>query len=408
MAEWDEVAGHVFISYVREDSLAVDQLQRTFEAAGIPVWRDTASLWPGQDWQARIERAITEGALVFIACFSSNSFSRETSFQNEELALAIGQLRLRAGDDPWLIPVCLDDCVVPARDIGGGRTLASIHRADLFGEGYGEGIARLVATVLRVLGRRPVASGRAPPGPGAGGDAAAGTMSAAIGQLVRDAAGVGFLPEAALRLARSEIERVAWFVRGLGEGRATYYGEDQDWLLTLARQARMTIDATSTTHVDGGMYMPAGGARVPGFAGGFWHSALGQRYLSAQRAAANRGVAIRRLFILSLPSSASCASIQPGLPEDDEELKKICSMQIKAGVKVRILGYARVPDALKSLFYDFAIFDGELCYEVIPAPRLNFSAEPTADKTDLTARTDYVQGRRALFEELWELGQAAD
>ena len=32
--------GHAFISYVREDSGEVDDLQRILEASGIPVWRN--------------------------------------------------------------------------------------------------------------------------------------------------------------------------------------------------------------------------------------------------------------------------------------------------------------------------------------------------------------------------------
>ncbi len=39
---------HAFISYVREDSGEIDALQKMLEAAGIPVWRDTTSLWPGE------------------------------------------------------------------------------------------------------------------------------------------------------------------------------------------------------------------------------------------------------------------------------------------------------------------------------------------------------------------------
>jgi hypothetical protein len=41
----------------------------------------------GQDWRSMIRQAITSNALVFIACFSNNSLSRETSYQNEELTL---------------------------------------------------------------------------------------------------------------------------------------------------------------------------------------------------------------------------------------------------------------------------------------------------------------------------------
>src|SRR5229473_3104195 len=57
--------------------------------------------------------------------------------QNEELTVAIDQLRLRLPGVPWLIPIRFDDCDIPALDLGGGRTLASIQRADLFGDCYG-------------------------------------------------------------------------------------------------------------------------------------------------------------------------------------------------------------------------------------------------------------------------------
>jgi TIR domain/SEC-C motif len=147
-----KVAGHVFISYVREDSHRVDQLQRILQAAGLPVWRDTADLWPGEDWRTKIRRAITDNALVFIACFSRASLARDTSYQNEELTLAIEQMRLRRPDDPWLIPVRFDDCEIPDWDIGGGRTLMSNQRADLLGDGFDDGAARLVGAILRILG----------------------------------------------------------------------------------------------------------------------------------------------------------------------------------------------------------------------------------------------------------------
>lgn len=65
--------------------------------------------------------------------------------------LAIEQLRLRPADDSWLIPVRFDDCQIPDRDIGAGRTLGSIHRADLFGQGYDRNASRLAEAILRRL-----------------------------------------------------------------------------------------------------------------------------------------------------------------------------------------------------------------------------------------------------------------
>jgi transcriptional regulator with XRE-family HTH domain len=151
----EKPVGHVFISYVREDSHHVDRLQNILEAAGIPVWRDTASIWPGQDWREKIRSAITDNALVFIACFSRISFGRDKSYQNEELTLAIEQLRLRQPENPWLIPIRFDECEIPDREIGGGRRLGSIQRADLFGDRFDEGAARLLATIQRIFGADP-------------------------------------------------------------------------------------------------------------------------------------------------------------------------------------------------------------------------------------------------------------
>ncbi|HCU91459.1 MAG TPA: hypothetical protein DHU96_01330 [Actinobacteria bacterium] len=61
------MAWRVFISYVRENSREVDELQERLEPAGVRVWRDTADLWPGEDWRAKIRQAITQNALVFMA-----------------------------------------------------------------------------------------------------------------------------------------------------------------------------------------------------------------------------------------------------------------------------------------------------------------------------------------------------
>lgn len=154
--------GHAFISYVREDASRVDRLQAILEAAGVRVWRDTADLWPGEDWRSRIRQAITRNALAFIICFSKNSEARAVSGQNEELILAVDQLRLRRPDQPWLIPVRFDDVEIPSVDLGGGRTLNSIQRADLIGDAWDHGAARLVASVVRALDK-PVEGSTLPP-----------------------------------------------------------------------------------------------------------------------------------------------------------------------------------------------------------------------------------------------------
>lgn len=210
-------------------------------------------------------------------------------------------------------------------------------------------------------------------------------VSAHIERLVNNVTGLtGALPGVALRLARSEIDRVALFLQGLGGGLAVYGGEDQDWLLALVRETKETIDATSTTNVDG-----AGN----NFDDGFWASSLGQRYLKAQREATTiRGVTIRRLFILS-PSK-----------EDDPGFQDICKQQAKAGIDVRILDPSDIPHMHGSSVIEFIIFDSAVSYEAKPAWRPDEKAEARINTTELNARENDVQERCKLFEELWKSG----
>jgi hypothetical protein len=142
--------GHVFISYVREDDEKVTRLEKLLRDAGISVWRDTTDLWPGMDWRGEIRRAITDDALVFLACFSEASVNKVRSGQNEEFTLAVDELRKRRPDQPWLIPVRFDDVEIPDQEIGGGRTLRSYQWIDLIGNDWDQA-GRLVASVVRIL-----------------------------------------------------------------------------------------------------------------------------------------------------------------------------------------------------------------------------------------------------------------
>ena len=56
--------------------------------------------------------------------------------------------------------VRFDYCQIPDLDIGAGRTLAAIQRADLFGDRREHEVRRLVATISRILQGR-ASSGQA-------------------------------------------------------------------------------------------------------------------------------------------------------------------------------------------------------------------------------------------------------
>ncbi|MBF9127607.1 toll/interleukin-1 receptor domain-containing protein [Plantactinospora sp. S1510] len=136
---------HVFISYVREDSAAVDRLATALRGHGIEVWLDRTHLVPGDRWADRIRQAIGAGA-NFVACFSAASSRRDRTYMNEELILAIEELRLRPRDRRWFLPVVLDGSPVPDHPIGAGETLRSLHHVDL-SEGWEAGVLRVAHAI---------------------------------------------------------------------------------------------------------------------------------------------------------------------------------------------------------------------------------------------------------------------
>jgi hypothetical protein len=141
----------VFISYVREDSDQVDGLCSLLEDAGIPYWRDKSDLGPGENWKIKIREAIRSGSLVFLACFSEQYLKKETSYMNEELNLAIEEIRARQPDKVWFIPIRFDDAPIPEWPIGPGRTLHDLQNVDLFGATHGREAVRLIGAIEQVM-----------------------------------------------------------------------------------------------------------------------------------------------------------------------------------------------------------------------------------------------------------------
>lgn len=149
---------HVFLSYMHEDTEAVDQLERALEAAGLAVWRDVRRLFPGEDWQQKIREAIQRNTLAFVACFSTALNKRETSHMFVELTIAMEEYRKRPPGAEWLFTTRFDDVAIPEYDLGYGRMLGShIQRTDLFGERGTENLVRLTTALGRLMHPQPTA-----------------------------------------------------------------------------------------------------------------------------------------------------------------------------------------------------------------------------------------------------------
>jgi len=144
MAAHDEQK-HVFISYVRENRQIVDKFCEELAKHGVHIWLDRNKIQPGVRWKDAIRNAIRRGNF-FIACFSKEYTSREKSYMNEELTLAIEELRQFSTNRVWFIPVLFSECDVPARSIGAGETLLDINWVALF-EDWDAGIQRILDVI---------------------------------------------------------------------------------------------------------------------------------------------------------------------------------------------------------------------------------------------------------------------
>jgi hypothetical protein len=196
------------------------------------------------------------------------------------------------------------------------------------------------------------------------------------------------LPELVRAVAQSEVTSTSQFLKQLSDGDATYDGEDRDWLLNLARNVTATIDATSTATIDG---------NGSGFDEGFWVNDLGLRYLEAQAKAVQRGVVVRRIFILDRPDVAT-----------DPDFLYICRAQAAVNIQVRRLDPDMVPPTLKSSLFDFILFDRAISYEVTPAARISGGVRPSIVNTRLILRAEHLAERSSRFEEMWAASQAVE
>jgi len=128
----------VFVAYVEEDLSFAKKLYRAFEANGFLPWLDKKTLVPGQNWPRAIESAI-QTSDIFVACFSRRATSKRGSFHSE-LRYALFCAAKVPLDEIFLIPLRLDDCVVP------NRISKQIQYLDLFPD-WQAGVTRLIAVI---------------------------------------------------------------------------------------------------------------------------------------------------------------------------------------------------------------------------------------------------------------------
>ena len=153
---------HAFISYVSENWTEVKKIYDVLKSHDIEVWVDRNNIDPGLRWKDAIRKAIREGAF-FIACFSKEYNKRsktDKTYMNEELTIAIEELRQRDTEYSWFIPVKVNNCKIPDRNIGGGETLNDLQHVKLYKD-WDAGIQRIIK-LMRPEFSEPIVNGDIP------------------------------------------------------------------------------------------------------------------------------------------------------------------------------------------------------------------------------------------------------
>lgn len=104
----------VFLCHASQDKSTVRDLYRKLAAEPwIDPWLDEEKLFPGQDWNLEIEKAV-ESSDAVIVCLSNNSVTKEGYVQKE-----LRQVFRVAEEKPegviFMLPVRLDDCSLPRK-----------------------------------------------------------------------------------------------------------------------------------------------------------------------------------------------------------------------------------------------------------------------------------------------------
>jgi hypothetical protein len=136
-------ADTIYVSYTSEDALTANRLKRELSAAGYTIATDYHTVPAGSRLKPALQTAMADAAR-FLFCFSSHR-GLPTSWQEVELALALKRLESLPPATPWLTPVKLTACEIPALRVGDG-TLSELAIVDL-GIDWETGIARLLASL---------------------------------------------------------------------------------------------------------------------------------------------------------------------------------------------------------------------------------------------------------------------
>jgi hypothetical protein len=106
-------APKIFICHASEDAVVATEMYDRLKEAGYDPWLDKRSLMAGQNWDYEIKKAV-KGSEFFVVLLSQNSVGKKGYIQRE-FKLAMESLEEVPEGQIYLIPVRIDDCLVPSQ-----------------------------------------------------------------------------------------------------------------------------------------------------------------------------------------------------------------------------------------------------------------------------------------------------
>lgn len=121
--------GAIFISYMREDEMAVRELVARLQAAGCNVWLDLERLQSGMNFDRRIEDYIRSRCTLFISVISNKTEQTAEGYAHRERQWARDRCEgiAEAERDSFYHPLLIDD-LDPGRIRYEPRLFAAVHR----------------------------------------------------------------------------------------------------------------------------------------------------------------------------------------------------------------------------------------------------------------------------------------
>ena len=131
----------VFLCHSSADKPAVRELYQKLRAEPwIQPWLDEEELYPGQDWNMEIEKAV-EAADAIIVFLTKNSINKE-GYVQRELRIVLDYADYKPEGTLYIMPVRMEECEPP-------RRLRPWQYADYFERQRERGLQRLLVSLRR-------------------------------------------------------------------------------------------------------------------------------------------------------------------------------------------------------------------------------------------------------------------